>query len=201
MRTALAEHFSDLNPKPIGGAPRELVAAGKAIYEEGVPDANVPACAACHGPEAKGSGPIPRLAGQLNPYIIKGIGELEQRAGSEPDSTRHISHHAADCAQLDQVTNRSRRRLSQLSGVTPCVVQIMKFLKSAIAVLAIVSFSVPSLAGEVGGRLFRAKIRGQELHLVPRAISARFRNRATIGRADTPIPLQSTSGFSSPHAR
>src|SRR6202047_4784541 len=29
MLTALATHFRDLNPKPLGGAPKELVAAGK----------------------------------------------------------------------------------------------------------------------------------------------------------------------------
>src|SRR5579864_591918 len=29
MQTALAQHFAGLNPKPVGGAPRELVAAGK----------------------------------------------------------------------------------------------------------------------------------------------------------------------------
>ena len=71
MRTALAAHFRDLNPKPFGSAPRELVATGKAIYEAGAPDANVPACAACHGPEGKGSGANPRLAGQLYPYTVK----------------------------------------------------------------------------------------------------------------------------------
>src|SRR6266851_817413 len=52
MITALARHFSDLNPKPIGGAPRDLLAAGKKIYEEGIPAASVPPCASCHGPDA-----------------------------------------------------------------------------------------------------------------------------------------------------
>jgi cytochrome c553 len=42
MVTALATHFKDLNPQPLGAAPKELVAAGKKIYEEGLPDANVP---------------------------------------------------------------------------------------------------------------------------------------------------------------
>jgi cytochrome c553 len=67
---ALAEHFRDLNPKSIGGAPKELVAGGKQIYEEGVPEVNIPPCASCHGPEAKGNGAFPRLAGQLDDYII-----------------------------------------------------------------------------------------------------------------------------------
>jgi cytochrome c553 len=69
MITALATNFHDLNPKPLGNAPKELVAAGKKIYEEGVPSANVLACATCHGKEAKGNGQFPRLAGQLYAYV------------------------------------------------------------------------------------------------------------------------------------
>ena len=69
MITALATNFHDLNPKPLGNAPKELVATGKQIYEEGVPSANVIACATCHGKEAKGDGQFPRLAGQLYAYV------------------------------------------------------------------------------------------------------------------------------------
>jgi cytochrome c553 len=69
LRKALASHFNELNPKPLGGAPKELVAQGKAIYEEGVPESNVAPCSSCHGPSAKGDGPYPRLAGQLHDYI------------------------------------------------------------------------------------------------------------------------------------
>ena len=69
MITALATSFHDLDPKPVGGAPRELVAEGKKIYDEGVPSANVAACASCHGRDAKGNGQFPRLAGQLYPYV------------------------------------------------------------------------------------------------------------------------------------
>ena len=71
MIAALAANFHDLNPKPLGGAPKELVATGKKIFEEGIPDAKVPPCASCHGPEAKGNGQFPRLAGQLYPYIVR----------------------------------------------------------------------------------------------------------------------------------
>jgi cytochrome c553 len=69
MITALATNFHDLNPKPLGDGPKQLVAAGKKIYEEGVPSANVVACASCHGMDAKGSGQFPRLAGQLYAYV------------------------------------------------------------------------------------------------------------------------------------
>ena len=65
MLTALATHFRNLDPKPFGGAPRGSIATGKRIYEEGLPEANVPACSACHGMQGKGQNEIPRLAGQL----------------------------------------------------------------------------------------------------------------------------------------
>ena len=68
MTAALAAMFSDLNPTPLAGAPTELIASGKRIFEEGVPDANVPPCSPCHGSEAKGKGESPSLAGQLFDY-------------------------------------------------------------------------------------------------------------------------------------
>src|SRR5579862_7520844 len=55
MITALVTDFHELNPKPLGGAPRDLVPAGKKIFDEGIPASNVPACSACHGPDAKGN--------------------------------------------------------------------------------------------------------------------------------------------------
>jgi cytochrome c553 len=70
MITALAMHFKNLNPKPFGGAPRGSIATGKRIYEEGLPEANVPACSACHGTEGKGQNEIPRLAGQVYEYMV-----------------------------------------------------------------------------------------------------------------------------------
>jgi len=84
MRPSLAAHFSSLNPAPIGGGPRQLVATGKIIYEEGVPAANVPSCAGCHGPEAKGKNEIPRLAGQLNSYTKKELTDWSKLRGQNP---------------------------------------------------------------------------------------------------------------------
>lgn len=67
---ALARHFSELTNKPAADGPRRLVEAGRKIYEEGIPEANVPACSACHGPDGHGESQIPRLAGQLYPYLL-----------------------------------------------------------------------------------------------------------------------------------
>ncbi len=84
MQRGIAEHFRDLNPKPVGGAPKELVAGGKQVYEEGVPDANIPPCASCHGPDAKGNGAFPRLAGQLDEYIQNKLLNWSNERGQDP---------------------------------------------------------------------------------------------------------------------
>src|ERR1700687_6032147 len=84
MVSALAIHFRDLNPKPLGGASKEHVAEGKKIYEEGVPGANVPRCASCHGPEAKGNKVYPRLAGQLHDYIVRKLANWDKERGQDP---------------------------------------------------------------------------------------------------------------------
>jgi cytochrome c553 len=78
MLNALAGAFKDLNPRPLGGAPTELVPEGKKIYEEGLPGQNVPACASCHGADAKGDGQSPRLAGQLYEYVTKNLANWEK---------------------------------------------------------------------------------------------------------------------------
>ena len=83
MITALATKFRDFNPKPLGGGPKELVAKGKNL-QDGVPEANVAACAACHGPKALGHEEIPRLAGQLYPYLIKELTNWSKERGQNP---------------------------------------------------------------------------------------------------------------------
>src|SRR5262249_61403189 len=73
-----------LNPKPLGGAPQDLVAAGKKLYEEGVPSASIQACSSCHGPDAKGTRAAPRLAGQLHEYTSKTLMSWSKERGRDP---------------------------------------------------------------------------------------------------------------------
>jgi cytochrome c553 len=84
MINALTTDFNQLNPKPLGGAPKENINDGKKIFEEGVPQASVPPCAACHGPEAKGNGQFPRLAGQLYDYITSKLTNWDKERGQNP---------------------------------------------------------------------------------------------------------------------
>jgi cytochrome c553 len=84
MLDALATSFHDLNPKPLGGGSAALVPEGKKIYQEGVPTADVPPCASCHGPEAKGDGEFPRLAGQLSGYVVNKLTNWTKERGQDP---------------------------------------------------------------------------------------------------------------------
>jgi cytochrome c553 len=70
MVSALAAHFRHLDPRPIGGAPGRSLAMGKRIFDDGLPESNVPACSACHGSDGHGQNEIPRLAGQLYEYTV-----------------------------------------------------------------------------------------------------------------------------------
>lgn len=81
MVAALGAHFQGLNPGPIGGAPNDHLALGKTIFEQGLPESNVPACSACHGPDGKGQNEIPRLAGQLFPYTVKSLTNWSKERG------------------------------------------------------------------------------------------------------------------------
>jgi cytochrome c553 len=83
MIAALSAHFQDLDAKPLGGAPKDLVSAGKKIYEEGA-GADVPACGTCHGADGKGNGPFPRLAGQLHDYMFNKLVNWSKERGQDP---------------------------------------------------------------------------------------------------------------------
>jgi len=108
LRAALAAHFRELDPQPIGGGPRNLLGTGKRIYDEGVPEANIPACAACHGPDAKGQEAIPRLAGQLYAYTVKELTNWGPERGQVPakDDTSAVMTpiaHALSTAQVSAI--------------------------------------------------------------------------------------------------
>jgi cytochrome c553 len=69
--TELAAYFSKQPATEGKGGNTALIAQGKQIFVEGVPGRQIPACASCHGAQAQGNGPFPRLAGQHAPYLLK----------------------------------------------------------------------------------------------------------------------------------
>jgi cytochrome c553 len=84
-REAVAEYLSKLEPAPHGSPAGALVDAGERIFKSGAPDNDIPACAVCHGPEAKGDGIFPRLAGQWKPYIINTLTNWAKERGLGPN--------------------------------------------------------------------------------------------------------------------
>jgi cytochrome c553 len=108
MVKALAAHFKSLDPKPLGSGLKSNSLEGRKIYEEGVPSANVPPCASCHGADAKGADAFPRLAGQLPDYIQRKLTNWDKERGQkkdEPDNSsimQPIAHELTD-AQIRAV--------------------------------------------------------------------------------------------------
>ncbi|MEO6784195.1 MAG: c-type cytochrome [Bradyrhizobium sp.] len=84
------------------------MAEGKKIFDEGVPSANVPPCASCHGEDAKGADSLPRLAGQLPDYIFRELTNWDKQRGQnkeKPDNSaimQPIAHELKD-AQIKAV--------------------------------------------------------------------------------------------------
>jgi cytochrome c553 len=75
---ALALYFSTLPPKAARDGDPELVAKGKRIYQEGMPDSNIVACVVCHGPNAEGIDQIPRLGGLASSYVKRTLEQWGQ---------------------------------------------------------------------------------------------------------------------------
>jgi len=74
---ALAKYYASQKPKRLAVQAPTTVDRGKQIYEHGVESAGVPACAACHGPDAHGMADFPRLAGQHSQYVLKQLGAFQ----------------------------------------------------------------------------------------------------------------------------
>lgn len=82
----LAEYFATIQPRPANDGNRNLAATGRTIYMEGIPDANIAACYACHGPNAEGIRDIPRLGGLSRFYLKARLEQWGQGYHSVPGS-------------------------------------------------------------------------------------------------------------------
>lgn len=70
---------------------QELAARGEAIFKHGIPDANVPACQFCHGPEAQGTGKFPRLGGQSYYYLKRRLEQWKEGYSAISPNMPHIA--------------------------------------------------------------------------------------------------------------
>ena len=69
--SAIAAHFAGQTPARGTVQNAQLAAQGKVLYEEGNRASGVPGCVGCHLPNAAGHERYPRLAGQLQAYIVQ----------------------------------------------------------------------------------------------------------------------------------
>jgi cytochrome c553 len=65
----LADYFATIPPRPANDGDSNFAAKGRAIYMDGIPEANIASCYACHGPNGEGVRDIPRLGGLAYTYL------------------------------------------------------------------------------------------------------------------------------------
>ena len=91
----LAAHYAaqTLGRQPVE-SDAEHIAAGKQIFEHGLPDQSIPACASCHGPDGAGNGSFPRIAGQHRDYLRKQL-TIFQRTDERPEGAvmKTVAHN------------------------------------------------------------------------------------------------------------
>jgi cytochrome c553 len=66
----LAAYFSKQKRTTGTVTDTKLAAQGQQIYDDGIVNSAVPACAGCHGEKGEGTDKFPRLAGQHTVYLI-----------------------------------------------------------------------------------------------------------------------------------
>ncbi len=89
----LADYFSkQVAKKSDAPVDARLMAAGKEIYEKGVPGGDVIPCAACHGPKGQGIEAFPRLAYQHADYIAKQLDIFQNTQGRPGTPMEAITH-------------------------------------------------------------------------------------------------------------
>jgi cytochrome c553 len=67
----LADHYAQQPPAPPKSRHARLEAAGRKIFDNGIPEKSVRACSSCHGNDAEGEAGFPRLAGLDAEYVVK----------------------------------------------------------------------------------------------------------------------------------
>ena len=80
----IATYYSIQPPAPGRTNNLALVAKGKELFDKGVPDRGIPACATCHGSRGEGLGDFPRLAGQHEKYVVKQLNYIQSLVRAAP---------------------------------------------------------------------------------------------------------------------
>jgi cytochrome c553 len=107
----LAAYYSAQKPAAGKTADAKLVQQGKAIYEAGIPAANVQACVTCHGKNAEGNSAFPRVAGQHAEYLVKQL--VLFKSSLREGSNATIMHNISTGMSFDQMEAVSAYMMSR----------------------------------------------------------------------------------------
>jgi cytochrome c553 len=80
----IAAYYASQPPAPGRTDNPALVAKGKELFDKGLPDRGIPACASCHGASGEGIADFPRLAGQHAKYIAKQLTYIQALTRAAP---------------------------------------------------------------------------------------------------------------------
>ena len=80
----IAAYYAMQPPAPGRAEDPAIVAKGKELYDKGVLDRGIPACATCHGVNGEGIADFPRLAGQHAKYISKQLTYIQTLTRAAP---------------------------------------------------------------------------------------------------------------------
>ena len=86
---ALGKFFEKQSHAPEAPKDKGLAAVGQFIYHQGNKYSGLAACASCHGPEAKGTSSLPRLAGQFAAYTETQLKQFNQRERTNDNAVMH----------------------------------------------------------------------------------------------------------------
>jgi cytochrome c553 len=101
----LAAYFATIPPKPANDGDRNLAARGRTIYLEGIPEANIASCYACHGPNAEGVRDIPRLGGLAYFYLKDRLEQWGQGYHSGVDTPMPIVARSLGPAEIEALAS------------------------------------------------------------------------------------------------
>ncbi|MGO9358286.1 MAG: c-type cytochrome [Xanthobacteraceae bacterium] len=101
----LAEYFAALPPRPANDGHRDAAARGQAIYSGGIPEGNVAACLACHGPNAQGIRDIPRLGGLSYGYLKQRLEQWGEGYHAAVDSPMPVVARSLSADEIEALAS------------------------------------------------------------------------------------------------
>ncbi|HVL75005.1 MAG TPA: c-type cytochrome [Noviherbaspirillum sp.] len=93
----VAAYLEIQEKKPGAARNKDTIELGKQIYRGGIPEKNVPACAACHGPSGSGMPALyARLGGQHQDYTAQQLINFRARARNNSEQMVTIARRMTD---------------------------------------------------------------------------------------------------------